>query len=165
MDNQKDTLRELRNTFCKLIELIDQLLQESPETVKPVSEENLAVSKAPVTRENLEHIVVDCMRQIGIPPHLKGYQYLISAIIMALEEQEHIKGITKMPYPSIANKFQTTPTRVERGIRNAIELAWSNGNKEYQDQLFSYTISAKKGKPTNTQFLATIVEHIRMKMQ
>lgn len=165
MDKQKDTLRELRNTCCKLIKQIDQLLQESPETVKSVNEENLAVSKTPVTSKNLERAVTDCMHQIGIPVHIMGYEYIRRAIIIGLEGQDIRQGITTWLYPSIAKEFQTAPSRVERGIRYAIAVAWSNGNTEYQDQLFGHTISAKTGKPTPTQFLAKIVEHIKMEMQ
>ena len=99
----------------------------------------------------------------GVPAHIKGYQYLREAIIMSVEDTEMLNSITKILYPSIAKKFQTTPSRVERAIRHAIEVAWSRGKMETLDALFGYTINIGKGKPTNSEFIALIADKIRLR--
>lgn len=102
------------------------------------------------------------IHEIGVPAHIKGYQYLREAIIMSVEDTEMLNSITKILYPSIAKKFQTTPSRVERAIRHAIEVAWSRGKMETLDALFGYTINIGKGKPTNSEFIALIADKIRL---
>jgi two-component system response regulator (stage 0 sporulation protein A) len=102
------------------------------------------------------------IHEIGVPAHIKGYQYLREAIMMVVNDQEMLSSITKILYPSIAKKYQTTPSRVERAIRHAIEVAWSRGNMETLDSFFGYTISIGKGKPTNSEFIALIADKIRL---
>lgn len=116
---------------------------------------------APV--RDLEQDVTDMIHEIGVPAHIKGYQYLREAIIMSVEDQTMISSITKILYPTIAKKFQTTSSRVERAIRHAIEVAWSRGRMETLDALFGYTINTGKGKPTNSEFIALISDKIRLK--
>ena len=103
------------------------------------------------------------IHEIGVPAHIKGYQYLREAIMMSVQDMEMLNSITKLLYPSIANKYQTTPSRVERAIRHAIEVAWSRGRMETLDALFGYTINTGKGKPTNSEFIALITDKLRLK--
>jgi sporulation transcription factor Spo0A len=111
---------------------------------------------------DLENDVTNMIHEIGVPAHIKGYQYLREAIMMVVKDQEMLSSITKILYPSIAKKYQTTPSRVERAIRHAIEVAWSRGNMETLDSFFGYTISIGKGKPTNSEFIALIADKIRL---
>ncbi len=111
---------------------------------------------------NLEKDVTDMIHEIGVPAHIKGYQYLREAIMMSVEDVEMLNSITKILYPSIAKKYQTTASRVERAIRHAIEVAWSRGKMETLDALFGYTINIGKGKPTNSEFIALIADKIRL---
>ena len=111
---------------------------------------------------NLETKVTDMIHEIGIPAHIKGYHYLREAIMMAINDMEVLNAITKVLYPEIAKKFQTTPSRVERAIRHAIEVAWSRGKLDTLDELFGYTVSNRKGKPTNSEFIALIADTIRL---
>ncbi len=111
---------------------------------------------------DLEKDVTEIIHEIGVPAHIKGYQYLREAIMMAVEDVEMLNSITKILYPTIAEKFKTTPSRVERAIRHGIEVAWSRGRSETLESLFGYTISAGKGKPTNSEFIALIADRIRL---
>lgn len=120
-----------------------------------------AVSAA-ASVHDLEKDVTDMIHEIGVPAHIKGYQYLREAIMMSVEDIEMLNSITKILYPSIAKKYQTTPSRVERAIRHAIEVAWSRGKMETLDSLFGYTINIGKGKPTNSEFIALIADKIRL---
>lgn len=111
---------------------------------------------------NLEGRVTDMIHEIGIPAHIKGYHYLRDAIIMAVEDMDVLNAITKVLYPTVAKKHQTTASRVERAIRHAIEVAWSRGKLDTLDDLFGYTVSNGKGKPTNSEFIALIADTIRL---
>ena len=111
---------------------------------------------------DLEQVVTDMIHEIGVPAHIKGYQYLREAIMMAVEDPSMLSSITKILYPTIAKRFQTTSSRVERAIRHAIEVAWSRGKMETLDTLFGYTIDVGKGKPTNSEFIALIADRIRL---
>ena len=112
--------------------------------------------------QNLETDVTQMLHEIGIPAHIKGYQYLRDAIIMSVEDTEMLSSVTKILYPTIAKKHQTTASRVERAIRHAIEVAWSRGKMETIHALFGYTVSCGKGKPTNSEFIALIADKIRL---
>lgn len=113
-------------------------------------------------KKDLEKDVTDMIHELGVPAHIKGYQYLREAIMMSVEDMDMLNSITKVLYPTIAKKFQTTPSRVERAIRHAIEVAWSRGRMETLDALFGYTINHGKGKPTNSEFIALIADKIRL---
>ena len=128
------------------------------EGADPVRE--TTVRKEPA--RDLEQDVTDMIHEIGVPAHIKGYQYLREAIMMSVEDPGMISSITKILYPTIAKRFQTTPSRVERAIRHAIEVAWSRGRMETLDALFGYTIDTGKGKPTNSEFIALIADRIRL---
>ena len=129
-------------------------------------EQNQAGEEKRIPKEyNLEKDVTDMIHEIGVPAHIKGYQYLREAIMMSVEDVEMLNSITKILYPSIAKKYQTTPSIVERAIRHAIEVAWSRGKMETLDALFGYTINIGKGKPTNSEFIALIADKIRLNMR
>ena len=128
-------------------------------------EENIQVTDAVIqtgAKRDLEKDVTDMIHEIGVPAHIKGYQYLREAIMMSVQDVEMLGSITKVLYPTIAKKYQTTPSRVERAIRHAIEVAWSRGRMETLDALFGYTINTGKGKPTNSEFIALIADKIRL---
>ena len=134
-------------------------------TVPSVKAENSPPAQEESGKESvrdLEQDVTDMIHEIGVPAHIKGYQYLREAIMMSVEDPAMISSITKILYPSIAKRFQTTPSRVERAIRHAIEVAWSRGRMETLDALFGYTINTGKGKPTNSEFIALIADRIRL---
>lgn len=111
---------------------------------------------------NLEADVTDIIHEIGVPAHIKGYQYLRDAIMMSVDDHEMLNSITKQLYTSIAKRHKTTPSRVERAIRHAIEVAWSRGKMDTINELFGYTVSYGKGKPTNSEFVALIADKIRL---
>ncbi len=128
-------------------------------------EEEIKITDAKVQTgavRDLEKDVTDMIHEIGVPAHIKGYQYLREAIMMSVQDVEMLGSITKVLYPTIAKKYQTTPSRVERAIRHAIEVAWSRGRMETLDALFGYTINTGKGKPTNSEFIALIADKIRL---
>ena len=106
--------------------------------------------------------MTNMIHEISVPAHIKGYHYLRDAIMMAVEDMNMLNSITKILYPTIAKNHQTTPSRVERAIRHAIEVAWSRGKMDTIDELFGYTVSVGKGKPTNTEFIALIADKIRL---
>ena len=111
---------------------------------------------------DLEKDVTDMIHEIGVPAHIKGYQYLREAIMMSVNDIDMLSSITKVLYPTIAERYDTTSSRVERAIRHAIEVAWSRGKMETLDALFGYTINTGKGKPTNSEFIALIADKIRL---
>ena len=115
-----------------------------------------------MTQGNLETDVTNIIHEIGVPAHIKGYQYLRDAIILSVNDMEMLNSITKILYPTIAKRHQTTSSRVERAIRHAIEVAWSRGKMDTIDELFGYTVSTGKGKPTNSEFIALIADKIRL---
>ncbi|MBR2742897.1 MAG: sporulation transcription factor Spo0A [Clostridia bacterium] len=114
---------------------------------------------------SLEAQVTKIMHELGVPAHIKGYQYMREAIIMAVEDMDVINAITKLLYPSVAKRFSTTPSRVERAIRHAIEVAWDRGDIDALDGIFGYTIQNEKGKPTNSEFIAMIADKLRLKIK
>ena len=127
-----------------------------------VQKVNAYESKQEYMEHNLETDVTNIIHEIGVPAHIKGYQYLRDSIIMSVGDMEMLNSITKILYPTIAKKHQTTPSRVERAIRHAIEVAWSRGKMDTIEELFGYTVSNGKGKPTNSEFIALIADKIRL---
>lgn len=115
-----------------------------------------------IQQVDLESRITDMIHEIGIPAHIKGYHYLRDAIIMAVEDMDVLNAVTKVLYPTVAKKHQTTSSRVERAIRHAIEVAWSRGKLDTLDSLFGYTVSNGKGKPTNSEFIALIADTLRL---
>lgn len=116
-------------------------------------------------KDNLEALVTNVIHEVGVPAHIKGYQYLREAIMMVVNDIEVINQITKQLYPDIAKKFNTTPSRVERAIRHAIEVAWGRGQMDVVESIFGYTVSAAKGKPTNSEFIAMISDKLRLELK
>lgn len=121
---------------------------------------NTGVTKT--SPKNLEVEVTRMIHQMGVPAHVKGYQYLRDAIVSVVLEVSLLGAVTKELYPMIATKYQTTPSRVERAIRHAIELAWDRGNVEFMNRFFGYTINVDRGKPTNSEFIAMVADKLRM---
>ena len=134
----------------------------SEKNFQEVRRVNAYESKAEYIERNLETDVTEIIHEIGVPAHIKGYQYLRDAIIMSVGDMDMLNSITKILYPTIAKKHQTTPSRVERAIRHAIEVAWSRGKMDTIEELFGYTVSGGKGKPTNSEFIALIADKIRL---
>lgn len=124
-----------------------------------------SISKPPKTdrrKQDLEANITNIIHEIGVPAHIKGYMYLREAITMVYNDIELLGSITKVLYPDIAKKFNTTASRVERAIRHAIEVAWSRGNIDSISALFGYTINISKAKPTNSEFIAMVADRLRL---
>ncbi len=115
-----------------------------------------------VRARNMDLEVTNIIHQMGVPAHIKGYQYLRDAILMVINDVSLLGAVTKELYPTIANKYLTTPSRVERAIRHAIELAWDRGNVEMMNKYFGYTINIQRGKPTNSEFIAMVADKLRI---
>ena len=149
-----------------LLNRIQSLKQAGPKVRPEVRAESRKVvpyeSRKEYVERNLETDVTNMIHEIGVPAHIKGYHYLRDAIMMAVEDMNMLNSITKILYPTIAKNHQTTPSRVERAIRHAIEVAWSRGKMDTIDELFGYTVSVGKGKPTNSEFIALIADKIRL---
>ncbi|OPY56326.1 MAG: Stage 0 sporulation protein A [Pelotomaculum sp. PtaU1.Bin035] len=123
---------------------------------------NVSQYISPAKPKNLDVAVTNIIHEMGVPAHIKGYHYLRDAILMVINEVNLLGAITKELYPMIAIKFQTTPSRVERAIRHAIELAWDRGNIELMTKFFGYTINLERGKPTNSEFIAMVADKLRI---
>ena len=121
-----------------------------------------AVAHSPVKTRNLDVEVTKIIHQMGVPAHIKGYQYLRDAILLVIEDVSLLGAVTKELYPMIAQKYHTTPSRVERAIRHAIELAWDRGNVDMMNKFFGYTINVERGKPTNSEFIAMVADKLRL---
>ncbi len=116
-------------------------------------------------KPDLETLVTEVIHELGVPAHIKGYQYMRSAIMMVVENMELLNYITKQLYPTIAKKYGTTSSRVERAIRHSIEVAWTRGKPQTMDEIFGYTIDTGKGKPTNSEFIAMVADRIRLRIK
>ena len=123
------------------------------------------VEKRRVDKTSIESMVTSIIHEIGVPAHIKGYQYLREAIIIAVNDMDVINAITKVLYPQVAKTFQTTPSRVERAIRHAIEVAWDRGDLDTLQRFFGYTVSNTKGKPTNSEFIALIADKLQLQLK
>ena len=124
--------------------------------------------RTPIRRSDktsIETMVTGIIHEIGVPAHIKGYQYLREAIIIAVNDMDVINAITKVLYPQVAKTFQTTPSRVERAIRHAIEVAWDRGDLDTLQRFFGYTVSNTKGKPTNSEFIALIADKLQLQLK
>ena len=149
---------------CDAATLLDRIRQISSYTGKA----SLTVGAAPQTvrsEASLEAMVTDIIHEIGVPAHIKGYQYLREAIILTINDMDIINAVTKVLYPTVAKKFGTTPSRVERAIRHAIEVAWDRGDIETLQKFFGYTVSNIKGKPTNSEFIAMIADCLSLRQK
>ena len=127
--------------------------------------EDSPVMQSPRTSPDLEVVVTEMIHQLGVPAHIKGYHYLRRAIIHSVNDPEMLESVTKLMYPTVAKEYSTTPSRVERAIRHAIEVAWDRGDLETLQKYFGYTVSNVKGKPTNSEFIAMIADRLTLGQQ
>lgn len=149
---------------CDLPNLLTRIRQVAVERSRNAAPASQGVAIAPVPKEpSLESVVTDIIHEIGVPAHIKGYQYLREAIILTVNDMDAINAVTKVLYPAVAKKFATTPSRVERAIRHAIEVAWDRGDLETLQKFFGYTVSNIKGKPTNSEFIAMIADSLTLR--
>ena len=155
LDNLLHKIRQCKNTFKTNKE--DTSYKAF---INNTDDEKFSKEKSP--QVTLEIIVTNIIHEIGVPAHIKGYQYLRDSILMAVQDMDILNSITKQLYPAIAVRNHTTASRVERAIRHAIEVAWSRGRMDTIDELFGYTVNAVKGKPTNSEFIALIADKIRL---
>lgn len=143
---------------------VGELIRHIRESAAPRRLSAPALVSVPKRAEpNLEATVTEIIHEIGVPAHIKGYQYLREAIILTINDMDVINAVTKVLYPAVAKKFSTTPSRVERAIRHAIEVAWDRGDLETLQKFFGYTVSNIKGKPTNSEFIAMIADHLSLR--
>lgn len=142
---------------------IESLIKKFEQLNLPKSPNNIKLPKD--NTKSLETVVTNLLHEMGIPTNLKGYKYLKEAIIMNINNTNIIYKMTKKLYPQIANKFHTTSSRVEHAIRSAIETAWERGDQKIIENIFAYTISSQKGKPTNSEFISIIAEKIRLELK
>lgn len=152
MDVLVSRIRQLKNTDLQSSGMGTDAISPKPIPVAP-------------TQKNIEVEVTNVLHEIGVPAHIKGYQYLRDAIIMVIKDIDIINSITKQLYPNIAKEYNTTPSRVERAIRHAIEVAWGRGQVDAIDTLFGYTVNLGKGKPTNSEFIAMIADKLRLELK
>lgn len=144
--------------FSILAERIRRIVKKE-NSVKVVERERT------ITDENLEKEITSVMHDIGVPAHIRGHQYLREAILLSIHNQDLLGAVTKTLYPSVANTYNTTPSRVERAIRHAIEVAWGRGRLDTLQNVFGYTINVTKGKPTNSEFIAMIADKMKLEMK
>ena len=151
--------------FEALVNRIEMFAKEADLSMtEPAHKNELRVISRPA-EPDIEAMVTDIIHEVGIPAHIKGYQYLRNSIIMVVEDLDIINSITKELYPTVAENFNTTPSRVERAIRHAIEVAWDRGDPEVLNSFFGYTIANAKGKPTNSEFIAMIADKLRLELK
>lgn len=165
-DNVIEEAFELGATYFLMKPLEQETILKKIRQIKvnksPREERNFVKPDLDNRQYDLEIVVTNIIHEIGVPAHIKGYQYLRDSIIMSVNDMDILNSITKQLYPSIAKMHKTTPSRVERAIRHAIEVAWSRGKMDTIDELFGYTVNAGKGKPTNSEFIALIADKIRL---
>ena len=144
---------------CDMTALVERLeeIRGSEKRPRPTLRRN--------DKTSIESMVTGIIHEIGVPAHIKGYQYLREAIIIAVNDMDVINAITKVLYPQVAKTFQTTPSRVERAIRHAIEVAWDRGDLDTLQRFFGYTVSNTKGKPTNSEFIALIADKLQLQLK
>lgn len=136
---------------------IERLTSWKYEKKKRLSSEN--------SENDIEIIISEIMRQIGVPAHIKGYMYLRTSIKLCVEDSEMLGSVTKLLYPTVAKAYNTTSSRVERAIRHAIEVAWDRGDVDVLSSYFGYTIQSQRGKPTNSEFIAMIADKLKLSMR
>ena len=153
---------ELELLYNRIKEVRHGMVEPLKTNVKKFALQNSFES---VNKDTLEASITEIIHEVGVPAHIKGYQYIREAIVLAVNNMDVINSVTKQLYPTLARKFKTTPSRVERAIRHAIEVAWERGQIDVNNQMFGNTISATKGKPTNSEFIAMIADKLRLEMK
>lgn len=144
---------------------IERLMYESQQLPPHLDMKKVSYNIHETVPDNIEYVVTDIIHQIGIPAHIKGYHYLRTAILLAVEDTQMINHVTKKLYPTVALQYETTSSRVERAIRHAIEIAWDRGNVDTLNGFFGYTIHTSKGKPTNSEFIALIADKLKLRFR
>ena len=144
---------------------ISELTRHIREAAAPRRAALPAVVPKTAAESSLESTVTEIIHEIGVPAHIKGYQYLREAIIITINDMDVINAVTKVLYPTVAKKYATTPSRVERAIRHAIEVAWDRGDLDTLQRFFGYTVSNIKGKPTNSEFIAMIADRLSLQLK
>ena len=137
---------------CEMNSLLERLRQAAEDGSESTEDEF----------QSLEREVTAVIHEVGVPAHIKGYQYVREAIVIAVQDMDVINAVTKVLYPEVARRYSTTPSRVERAVRHAIEVAWDRGDLETLQHYFGYTVNSTKGKPTNSEFIAMIADRIRL---
>jgi len=148
--------------YCMLKPIDYQSLNERITRIIAKRTNSKTANKGPALGNDIESQVTKVIHQIGVPAHIKGYQYLRTAILMTIKDNEVINSVTKILYPSVAKQYQTTSSRVERAIRHAIEVAWDRGDIDVLNAYFGYTVQTSRGKPTNSEFIAMIADNLRL---
>ena len=148
----------------------NEAIADTIREVAPSESRKLVVTNPPAAKQeerevDLETLVTEFMHELGLPAHIKGYQYIRTAIMMVVNNMELLNYITKQLYPDIAKQYGSTPSRVERAIRHSIEVAWTRGRPETMNNVFGYTIDTGKGKPTNSEFIAMVADRIRLQIK
>ena len=150
---------------ASLLQRIRQLSQSRDGGLSPEGIDCRSAAQLSRREADLEATVTEIIHEIGVPAHIKGYQYLREAIILTIQDMDIINAVTKVLYPEVAKRYSTTPSRVERAIRHAIEVAWDRGDIEVLQKYFGYTVSNIKGKPTNSEFIAMIADHLSLRQK
>lgn len=159
--------REIMNNGASYFVLKPYDVEQLCENISLLMKKNDARFKAPISIDSfgIELRVTEILHEIGVPAHIKGYHYLRDSIMMSVEKPEIINAVTKQLYPSVAKKYNTTSSRVERAIRHAIEVAWDRGDIDVLNSYFGYTIHNDRGKPTNSEFIAMISDRLRLQIK
>ncbi|MEE0957467.1 MAG: sporulation transcription factor Spo0A [Ruminococcus sp.] len=159
--------REVMNNGAGYFVLKPYDVEQLCENISVMRRKSDARFKTPIPIDSfgIELRVTEILHEIGVPAHIKGYHYLRDSIIMSVEKPEIINAVTKQLYPSVAKKYDTTSSRVERAIRHAIEVAWDRGDIDVLNSYFGYTIHNDRGKPTNSEFIAMISDRLRLQMK
>ena len=152
----------------QIMELGARYFMLKPFEISMLAERIQAITSQPMnpgTAQDMEIRVTEIIHQLGVPAHIKGYHYLRAAILASLNDPELLESVTKMLYPTVAQKFDTTSSRVERAIRHAIEIAWDRGDLDVLNNYFGYTVNTCKGKPTNSEFIALVTDKLRLQQR
>lgn len=159
--------REIMNSGASYFVLKPYDVEQLCENISLMTKKNDRVFRAPISFDafGIELKVTEILHEIGVPAHIKGYHYLRDSIMMSVEKPEIINAVTKQLYPSVAKKYETTSSRVERAIRHAIEVAWDRGDIDVLNSYFGYTIHNDRGKPTNSEFIAMISDKLRLQIK
>lgn len=157
MDNIQVVLEECRRKGVTIEDLLE-VISAAIDSKETIGKEEIETTD----KENIEVRVSDLLKEIGIPAHIKGYRYVRYSIIYALEDSNALDCVTKVLYPRVAKEFNATSSRVERAIRHAIEVAWSRGEIDVLQRYFGYTVDMSRGKPTNSEFIAMMVDYLRL---
>ena len=150
---------------CDVHELFCRVREVARESRSAAGLVGLRGGKKVISDRQIESMVTEVIHEIGVPAHIKGYQYIREAIILTVKDMDLINAVTKALYPMVAKKFSTTSSRVERAIRHAIEVAWDRGDLEVLQKYFGYTVSNIKGKPTNSEFIALISDRLQLRIK